>query len=153
MASTAAAASPQLLGSFRDWTLSSFDGENGKVCYITSEPTKEEGNYTRRGAPVVYVTKLPMNSPNEQVSVRSGYNYLDEGAIEVKVDGRAYEFFTQGESAWLRSPSDDEAMIGAMKRGSRMSVRGTSTKRTYSLDTYSLLGFTAAYDAMRDACN
>jgi hypothetical protein len=31
-------------------------------------------------------------------------------------------------------------------------VRGTSTKGTYSLDTYSLLGFTAAYQAMTDAC-
>jgi hypothetical protein len=31
-------------------------------------------------------------------------------------------------------------------------VRGTSTRRTYSLDTYSLLGFTAAYEAMVNAC-
>jgi hypothetical protein len=33
-----------------------------------------------------------------------------------------------------------------------MTVRGTSTLSTYSLDTYSLLGFTAAYDAMVEAC-
>jgi hypothetical protein len=31
-------------------------------------------------------------------------------------------------------------------------VRGTSVKGTFSLDTYSLLGFTAAYQAMVDAC-
>jgi hypothetical protein len=39
-----------------------------------------------------------------------------------------------------------------MKRGTDMTVRGTSVKNTYSLDTYSLLGFTAAYKAMIDAC-
>ena len=40
-----------------------------------------------------------------------------------------------------------------MRRGVDMTVRGTSTKNTYSLDTYSLLGFTAAYEAMQEACN
>ena len=39
-----------------------------------------------------------------------------------------------------------------MKRGSTMTVRGTSTRGTYSLDTYSLKGFTAAMEAMRGAC-
>ena len=39
-----------------------------------------------------------------------------------------------------------------MRRGTDMTVRGTSSKNTYSLDTYSLLGFTAAYDAMVEAC-
>ena len=39
-----------------------------------------------------------------------------------------------------------------MKRGTDMTVRGTSTRNTFSLDTYSLLGFTAAYDAMIEAC-
>ena len=39
-----------------------------------------------------------------------------------------------------------------MKRGSTMTVRGTSTRGTYSLDTYSLKGFTAAIEAMRGAC-
>ena len=39
-----------------------------------------------------------------------------------------------------------------MKGGNDMTVRGTSTRSTYSLDTYSLLGFTAAYEAMVAAC-
>ena len=42
--------------------------------------------------------------------------------------------------------------IAAMKDGSDMTVRGTSTLDTFSLDTYSLLGFTAALEALRDAC-
>jgi hypothetical protein len=61
--------------------------------------------------------------------------------------------FTRGEHAWTKSREADEALINAMKRGSNMTVRGTSAKRTYSLDTYSLLGFTAAYQAMVDACS
>ena len=51
-----------------------------------------------------------------------------------------------------RYDADDRALVEAMKRGSSMTVRGTSTRGTYSLDTYSLKGFTAAIEAMRDAC-
>ena len=47
---------------------------------------------------------------------------------------------------------EDAAIIVAMQRGTDMTVRGTSQLDTYSLDTYSLLGFTAAFNAMRDAC-
>ena len=60
--------------------------------------------------------------------------------------------FTRGEHAWTKSEDADQALITAMKRGADMTVRGTSVRNTFSLDTYSLLGFTAAYDAMIEAC-
>jgi hypothetical protein len=40
-----------------------------------------------------------------------------------------------------------------MIRGLEMVVRGTSSRGTATKDTYSLRGFTAAYEAARDACN
>jgi len=39
-----------------------------------------------------------------------------------------------------------------MKRGSKLTVRGTSRKDTYSLDTYSLKGFTKTHKAIVKAC-
>jgi hypothetical protein len=60
--------------------------------------------------------------------------------------------FTRGEHAWTPKEQDDKDLIAAMKRGTDMTVRGTSSKNTYSLDTFSLLGFTAAFDAMTEAC-
>ncbi|MEZ5835689.1 MAG: hypothetical protein R3D03_08165 [Geminicoccaceae bacterium] len=61
---------PQFVETFRDWNLYSYDnGQEGQVCYIASEPTKE-GSVTRRGPAAVLVAKLPMDAPNEQVSVQ-----------------------------------------------------------------------------------
>jgi hypothetical protein len=71
----------------------------------------------------------------------------------VKIGNREFMLFTRGEHAWTKSQEADQALINAMKRGSNMTVRGTSLKGTYSLDTYSLLGFTAAYEAMVNACS
>jgi hypothetical protein len=113
----------------------------------------QEGNYAKRGNPAVLVARLPGDPPGEQVSVQPGYAYRKGSMVEVKVEGRNFQLFTQGEHAWARTDADDKALIEAMRRGSDMTVRGTSVRDTFSLDTYSLNGFSAAYDAMRDACS
>ncbi|MDP6574148.1 MAG: hypothetical protein QGI63_04470 [Rhodospirillales bacterium] len=43
-------------------------------------------------------------------------------------------------------------MVGAMKRGLEMVVRGTSSRSTLTEDTYLLSGFTAAHAAIAKAC-
>ena len=148
----AAAQTPKFLASHRDWTVYLVEGERGKVCYIASEPTKQEGTYKARGNPAVLVARLPGEPPSEQVSVQPGYAYRKGSSVELAIANRRFELFTQGEHAWARTDDDDRALVAAMRDGSDMTVRGTSTRDTFSLDTYSLNGFTAAFEAMRDAC-
>lgn len=147
-------APPKLIDNFTDWMLYSFQNEQGQVCYIASLPTKEDGNYTRRGPAAVLVAKLPLPSPgeNEQVSVQPGYSYLKGSSVDVTVGDQKFSLFTDGEHAWANTPDDDQKLIAAMRRGAEMQVKGTSIKETFSLDTYSLRGFTAAYNAMKDTC-
>jgi hypothetical protein len=147
----ASAQTPEFLGTHRDWNVYAFTEDGQKICYMASEPTKQEGNYTRRGSPAVLVTRRP-NPRVDEVSVQPGYSYLEGSEVEVDIGNRKFALFTRGEHAWTKSEEEDQALIEAMKRGSDMTVRGTSTKNTFSLDTYSLLGFTAAYQAMVAAC-
>jgi len=147
----ASAQTPEFLGTHRDWNVYAFTEDSQKICYMASEPTKQEGNYTRRGSPAVLVTRRP-NPRVDEVSVQPGYSYLEGSEVEVEVGNRKFALFTRGEHAWTKSEEEDQALIEAMKRGSDMTVRGTSTRNTFSLDTYSLLGFTAAYQAMVAAC-
>jgi hypothetical protein len=151
-AASAQQAGPKFVATFRDWHLWQYDGSGGTVCFIHSEPTRQEGNYARRGQPALMVTRLPGELASEQVSVQPGYAYKQGSNVQLTVDNRTYSLFTKGEHAWANTPEDDKALIAAMKRGSDLKVRGISTRDTYSLDTYSLLGFTAAYQAMVDAC-
>jgi invasion protein IalB len=147
-----AGAAPRFVGTFQDWNVYTVDNDNGRLCYAASEPKKEEGNYTRRGSPAVIVARLPIAPPNEQVSAQPGYSFKANTDAEVTIDNRAFRMFTRGEHAWASTAEDDAAIIEAMKKGAEMKVKGTSTRDTWSLDTYSLKGFTAAYNAMRDAC-
>ncbi len=43
-------------------------------------------------------------------------------------------------------------MVDAMKKGSGMMVHGISARDTETIDTYSLQGFTKAYNAIGEAC-
>jgi invasion protein IalB len=143
---------PEFVGSHRDWNVYKFQDDDQTICYIASEPKKQEGNYTRRGSPAVLVTRRPGPHVVYEVSVDPGYTYLDGSNVEIEVERRKFLLFTRGEHAWTPKEQDDKDLISTMKRGTDMTVRGTSSRNTYSLDTYSLLGFTAAYEAMTEAC-
>lgn len=154
-ATPAFAQTPQFLGTFRDWNVYKFEDpeQDQTICYIASEPKKQEGNYTRRDPPALLVTRRSNPEVVDEVSVQPGYSYAEGSEVEVEVDRRSdYSLFTRGEHAWTKTRQDDQALINSMRRGTNLTVRGTSVKNTYSLDTYSLLGFTAAYEAMVAAC-
>ena len=152
VAGEALAQAPQFLGNFRDWFLYAYDEAGGKTCYIASKPTEEEGNWNRRGPAAILVSRLPIQEAGEQVSVQPGYTFKTNSTVALKIGNREWQLFTQGEHAWANTDDEDQAIIRAMQQGSDMTVRGTSQLDTFSLDTYSLLGFTAAFEAMRDAC-
>jgi hypothetical protein len=154
LALPALAQAPQFLGSHRDWYVYRYQDGDQTICYMASEPKKQEGNYTRRGNPALLVTRRPAPRVVDEVSVQPGYTYMDGSEVEVEVDrNRRFLLFTRGEHAWTKSENADRELINAMRRGTDMTVRGTSTRNTFSLDTYSLLGFTAAYEAMVEACS
>lgn len=149
--SPAAAQEQRFIGQFRDWVLYTYVDDGDKLCFITSEPTDQDGNYTRRGPPAPLVTRLPGDPPTVEVSYQPGYSYLADSDVTMRIDDNSYTLFTQGEHAWANN-GDDDGIVAAMKAGQRMTVRGTSTKETWSEDSYSLLGFTRAYNAMVEAC-
>ena len=141
------------LGKNGAWAAYTFK-EGGKLtCYMYSQPTKKEGNYKRRGDPHAMVTRRRGSAVVEEVSVTSGYPYKEKTKIKVQIDGRSFKFgIVQDEHAWADNADEDKAAVKAMIRGNKLTVRGTSRKDTYSLDTYSLKGFSKTHKAMVKAC-
>ncbi|MEO1090410.1 MAG: invasion associated locus B family protein [Pseudomonadota bacterium] len=149
-----AVAQQQFVAAYRDWSLFTYEDGDRKLCFIATEPTNQDGNYNRRGDPAMLVTRVAGRAGPGEVSVQPGYAYKEGSEVRVVVDGnRTFQFFTQGEYAWSRGAADDEALIGAMRSGINLTVRGTSTLDTWSEDTYSLLGFTAAAEALTRTCS
>lgn len=145
-----AAHAQQLDSVHKDWNVFTITQQGKKVCYIASAPKDKKGNYNKRGEPYVLVTHL--NGKADEASTSSGYPYKSGSEVAFTVDGKGYKLFTKGELAWAYDSGQDKQIVSAMKAGSKLNVKGTSTKGTYSQDSYSLSGFTAAYNRMKALC-
>lgn len=145
-------AEPQSIGTFGNWQAVTFDEGGKKGCYITSKPTKEEGNYSQRGRVYVLVTHRPVDKSYDVVSFVAGYVYGDAGDVTVTIDQTEFDLFTHEDSAWAPDAATDQGLVNAMKKGNGMVVRGKSSRGTPTTDTYSLSGFSKAYQAIAEAC-
>jgi len=129
--------------------------ENGKrTCFISSVPTKSVGKYdpANRGEVRIFVSHGPGKSDRNIVQFLAGYKYKTQTDVEVKIDNKKFKLFTIEGRAFAESEEDDIAMIRAMKRGSKMTVVGVSSRGTKTTDTYSLAGFTKAKNLMDKTC-
>ena len=158
LASAKTFAEQKTIGTYGDWTAFT-DREDGKpLCYIGSAPKKAEGAYTSRGATYVLVSIRPAEASNAVVTVEAGYAYKPDSKVNVDIDGSKYELYTRNRDndnkgdAWAVGDDGDKALIAAMRAGRSMVVKGTSNRGTLTTDTYSLSGFTAAYNAIDQAC-
>src|SRR5690606_16579589 len=113
---------------------------------------KAEGNYTSRGAIHAMVTHRPGEQRTDEVSIQAGYTYQDAAMVDVEVGSVKVQLFTQGDSAWAMDKETDKKLVQAMIKGSTMVVQGVSSRGTNTKDTYSLAGFTRAYQTINEAC-
>ncbi len=144
-------AADELLGEFQAWDAATAEVDGNKVCFMTASPEKEEGDYSARGEVAMFVTHWPQQGKRDEVSVKAGYTYKDGSWVTLTIGGASWQLWTDGQRAWAYD--DDQAvMVRTMKAGLDMVVKGTSSRGTLTTDTYSLEGFTAAYNAISKAC-
>lgn len=150
--SGASADQAKLIATHGKWSVYAADEKEGKVCYMLSKPTKDEGKYTRRGEIYALITNRPADGSKNVFSYIAGYPYKPGSDATVKIDDQSFTLFTQDDTAWAPDAATDEKISEAMSKGSRMVVKGTSSRGTATTDTYSLSGSSAAHRAMSAVC-
>ena len=118
-------------------------------CYIGSTPIKKEGNYTKRGDTYILVYRIN-KSPDKIVQITAGYNYDESKPVIVKIGQTTFDFFGKGDTAWTKDK--DKEVTFAMKKGITMIIQGHSSRGTLTTDTYTLKGFTAAFNKLSKDC-
>lgn len=145
------ASAAERVGTFEKWEVVTFSEGDAKGCYVMSRPDKEEGNYTERDPAAVFVTHRPAQNAVGVVSISAGYPFDENKPVMVEIGSTTFNLFARGDTAWAQD-ADDPKLVAAMKNGNDMVVLGTSTRGTETRDTYSLIGFTKAYEAATSAC-
>lgn len=148
-----AASAQDKIGDYTDWAVYEVTEGGNRVCFMTSQPKKSQGKYTKRDQVFFLINHRPGVNENNVTQFIAGYNLKENSKVNVNIDARrTFPMFTQGDSAWALD-SDDSELIKAMVRGNSMVIKGTSWRGTLTTDTFSLSGFTKAYRAMSQACN
>ncbi|GEO80304.1 invasion associated locus B family protein [Pararhodospirillum oryzae] len=152
LAAPAQAQQVSTLGTSQDWTAYTMTENGQKVCYIASQPKKDEGNYKKRGDIFALITHRPAQNQYYVVTIYAGYAYRSGAQVTLQVDRNSFQLFTEGETAWAQDDTDRK-IVQAMRSGHSMVVKGTSSRGTTTTDTYSLMGVTAALSTIDKACN
>ena len=155
MLATAASAAemPKELGQYGDWTAWTYNDRGNLICYMSSTPKKDEGKYTKRGDIYSIITHRPSEKTFDEVSFVAGYNFDTKAPFTIKIGDKVFKnTFTEGSKGWMVNSQEDRNLIAAMKRGERMIVDGKSSRGTTTKDTYSLKGFSSAYQTISAKC-
>ena len=148
-----AAEQPKMIGEYGDWTAWTYNDRGNLICYMSSTPKKDEGKYSRRGDIYTVITHRPAEKAFDEVSFIAGYTYNPKAALTIKIGNQTFKnTFTEGDKGWMINSDEDRKLITAMKRGDRMIVDGQSSRGTATKDTYSLKGFTSAYQTISAKC-
>ncbi|MFO1060962.1 MAG: invasion associated locus B family protein [Dongiaceae bacterium] len=158
LASPARAEDPKSIGVFGDWEAVTVKDAKGKVCYMTSNPKKSEGAVKNRQKAYAMVIHRPAEKSYDVVTFAAGYNFKEGSKVTVTIDKLALTMYTAKDHAWAwdsASSADqatDKKLVDAMRKGTDMTVKGTSARGNETVDTYSLKGFMRAYAAIGTAC-
>ena len=82
------------------------------------------------------------------------YEFNNKNSVIAKSGKNKYKFdILQEGFAWIANTKIENKMIKTMKRGSRIMVTGNTQNGSSTIDHYSLLGFTKAYNATKANCS
>ena len=141
-----------VLGTHGDWVAVESPTAKGKICYVISGPQDSEPKNVRRDDVYFMITHRPADKVRNEVMTVIGYPFKENVDATTEIGGAKFAMFTKGDSAWVDLPETEQKIVAAMKRGSKMVVRGTSWRGTKTTDQYSLKGVTAALKQIDEAC-
>lgn len=140
------------LGSAGSWSAYDYKGTSGLVCYLIGDPSRTEPLHARRKAPIAMVTHRPGEKVFDVVSFVEGYPLKKGSDVSLDINGKTFDMFTDGDTAWSRTSDIDKAIVATMTRGRTAVVKGTPEKGPPTTDTYSLAGFSRALALIDRAC-
>ena len=141
------------IGKFKDWETFTVTENDNKICFAQSIPILRAPKKFERNPSRLFITFRPSEDIKDEVSATSGYTFQKEKIVKAKTGKKTYDFFSREDFAWILDTEEEQRFIKAMKRASRVMIIGRTEKGKQTIDHYSLMGFTKAYDAAKKNCS
>ena len=140
------------VGKFKDWEAIVLFNQNGKVCFAQSKPVLQSPKKNDRDSRL-FVSFRPEDKVLDEISTTSGYEFNSQNSILAVSGKKKYKFdIAQDGFAWIAENKIEKRMIKTMKKGSRIMITGYNKTGSQTIDHYSLMGFSKAYNAAKKNC-
>ena len=140
------------IGKFKDWEAMVLVDDAGIVCFAQSKPVLQAPKKNMREARL-FVSFRKNEKIADEISVTPGYEFNQQNSITAKSGKHKYNFdIAQQGFAWIADNKVEKKMIRIMKKGSRIMISGYNKSGSQTIDHYSLLGFTKAYNKAKKSC-
>ena len=141
------------MGTHKDWDTYVINSDTDKVCFAQSKPVLQAPKKSQRDARL-FITFRPGEKITNEISITAGYEFNTKNSITATSGKNKYKFdIAQEGFAWMTDNKRENKMIKVMKKGSRIMITGYNQKGSQTIDHYSLLGFTKAYNATKANCS
>ena len=141
------------IGKFKDWETIVLKNDSELVCFAQSKPVLQSPKNNPREARL-FVTFRPNEKIIDEISITAGYEFNNKNSVIAKSGKNKYKFdISQDNFAWMADNKKEKKMIKTMKKGSRIMITGHNKEGSQTIDHYSLLGFTKAYNTAKKNCN
>ena len=141
------------IGKYKDWEAMVVMDADGKVCFAQSLPILQAPKTNKRDAKL-FVAFRPNDNIKNEVSVTPGYEFNKKNSVTEASGKNKFKFDIKEQGfAWIADNKIELKMIKQMRKGSRIMITGYNQQGSQTIDHYSLLGFTKAYNASRKACS
>ena len=141
------------IGKYKDWEAMVVNDESGKVCFAQSSPILQAPKSNKRDAKL-FIAFRPAEKIINEVSVTGGYEFHKNNSVVAQSGKNKFKFDIKEQGfAWIADTKIEFRMINRMKKGSRIMITGYNQKGSQTIDHYSLLGFTKAYNSTKKACS
>ena len=141
------------IGKFKDWQTMVLIEPTGTVCFAQSSPVLQAPKSNKRDARL-FVTFRPNEKIIDEISASPGYEFNQNISVTATSGKEKIKFdIVQQGFAWIADNKIEKKMVNVMKKGSRLMITGYNQNGSQTIDHYSLLGFSKAYDAAKTACS
>ena len=141
------------IGKFKDWETFTVNENNNKICFAQSIPILRAPKKFERNPSRLFVSFRPTEDIKDEVSATSGYTFQKEKIVKAKSGKKTFDFFAQENFAWILDTEEEQKFIQAMKKASRVMIIGRTDKGKQTIDHYSLMGFSKAYNTAKKNCS
>ena len=141
------------IGKYKDWESLILTEDAGKVCFAQSSPILQAPKSNKREAKL-FIAFRPAEKIVNEVSVTAGYEFNKNNSVTAASGKNKFKFDIKEQGfAWIADTKVEFRMIKRMKKGSRIMITGYNQNGSQTIDHYSLLGFTKAYNTIKKACS